>query len=144
MSYPRTKETAKPLFKVITNKPSNTTRNGVRDSDIKECFYATQETIDFIRKYHTRTDIIDIVAVDALWPKNAVIELTSSSYRSCYATAGYKITADDLLTEDDLAVLRAQDCFMSGQETGLCNINTYEIVNDKYVYSAHSVCDSGD
>lgn len=144
MSYPRTKETAKPLFLLTTVKASTWRRNGIPDPDIVETYHATQETIDYLTKYRKDTKITDMSECNTLWPNDTVVNLKGSSYRNCYATASYEIVSSERLTESDLSVLRAQGCFMSGQETGICNTESYQEIDGKYIYSASSVCDSGD
>lgn len=70
-----------------------------------------------------------------------VIFIASSN---CYSAISYEIASSELLTEYDLDILRAQGCFMSGQEEGICDINNFDVINNKFVYRARSVCDSGD
>ncbi len=131
--YPKQQDVAKQLFKceVRTNR-----HVGVS--------ILSWETIKEYENPAYRTDVVLLEDLGKAWPKGAEVELLSRSGRNCYLREKYLVTADARLTEEDMEILRAQGCFMGGQETGLIDLNDYTLCNGRFTYEAHSVCDSSD
>lgn len=137
VSKTKTSEIAKRLFKVTYSClhwqsgiiTKMITEDELKCMEVQSRLYAIEKAED----------------LGVIWPAGAVVEVihSYSSHRG-YSRAEYEIRSPAPLTEDDLDVLRAQGCFMSGQSTGSCDLGKGAIVNGKFVYSAVSIRDSGD
>lgn len=110
--------------------------------DGKETFIASQKTIDYHERYLTKLKVVE--ELGAIWAKNAVVEPTESGSGRCWVWQNYKITADEKLNEKDMEIIRAQYPFLTGQDTAKVNLDSFQEVDGKFVYKAHSECDSGD
>ena len=77
-----------------------------------------------------------------LWPEGTTVELVGSSAGRCLMTASYAVKSPVELTDKDFELLRAQDCFMNGQEHGL--VQSHNVVDGVHVYHVYSLCDSSD
>jgi len=104
--------------------------------------YMTGAALEWARKYPGPVPL-DATPVGALWPEGAVVECTgtASPYR-CYTEAFYTIRSPKMLTSEDIDILRAQGCFMSGQECG--NLRYSKTLDNGFEYYLRSVCDSSD
>jgi len=110
--------------------------------DDKVVFVASQSTIDYYARYRTKLEIVE--ELGAIWAKNAVVEPTDSGSGRCWNWQNYRITADERLDARDMQVLREQYPFLQGQDTAKIDLDSFQEVDGKFVYKAHSECDSGD
>lgn len=158
----KTVKDAEPLFNVLVEMQSTYTRNSgngkkyvVNGEEQDTPFYTrnvlmTQKDLDSRKMYagaYPREKIISTESIKQIWPNPSVIvEHLGSSDRGwrCYSEASYSIKSDTRLTEEDMDILRAQNCFMGGQECGSVNLEQFDIKDGLYCYTARSVCDSSD
>jgi hypothetical protein len=107
-------------------------------------FVVSQKTIDYRKKWHYHTTLTVVEELGPIWAKNATVEKTESGGGRCWVWQNYKITADEKLNERDMEVIRAQYPFLEGQDTAKVDLQSFQEVEGKFVYKAHSECDSGD
>jgi hypothetical protein len=134
---------AKPLFVISYCLPIEYDREQKREVWAK---YATQESIDNYNKYRCcAVEVLTQKPAPKEWPEGVVVENLGGSDRGyrCYAEVDYKVTSPVELTEDDFDILRAQGCFMSGQEHG--SVCGHKVNDDgTHEYRCRSICDSSD
>ena len=107
-------------------------------------FVANQRTIDYYKQWRKDISLTIVEELGPLWAKNATVEPTEGGTGRCWVWQNYKITADEQLNERDMEVIRAQYPFLSGQDTAKVDLQSFQEVGGKFVYKAHSECDSGD
>lgn len=145
----KTSAEAKPLFRVKMLNKSTCQRmqpDGKfgRDPDTQSVEIMSESTLEHYRKYNTYWHtILDAEPLGPLWPEGVTVLQTSSTtpFRCCHE-AKYLVKSPRLLTDEDKEVLRAQGCFMSGQEEG--SFSDPSTVEGGFEYIAKSFCDSGD
>ena len=128
-----TSKDAKPLFHVTFSSRVNTTpiTSIVREGRLND-----------IKKESSYYTFISAEPALIMWPADAEVKVTSQSSRNCYSEVHYEVTCSSQLTDKDFDILRAQNCFMGGQECGL--LRFYKLVDGVHTYSLRSVCDSSD
>ena len=134
-------QSARPLF-VITYKDRYTTSVPAKD-ELRSKF-ATQETIDLYRHYEAYgVEVCSQERAPRDWPTGTTIEIIKSHEGRCYPEVLYRVESPVALREEDFAILRAQSCFMGGQETGV--LQNLEALDDgTCIYYLRSICDSSD
>ena len=108
----------------------------------KIVFVASQRTIDYYARYIASLEVVG--ELGPIWAKNAVVEPTDFGSGRCWHWQNYKITADERLDARDMQILREQYPFLVGQDTAKIDLDSFQEVDGKFVYKAHSECDSGD
>jgi hypothetical protein len=109
-----------------------------------ETFVTNQNIIEYYKKWRKNTTLTIVEELGPLWVKNATVEKTKSGGGRCWVWQDYKITADEKLNERDMEIIRAQYPFLQGQDTAKVNLESFEEIDGKFIYKAHSECDSGD
>lgn len=135
--------TAKPLFLVSIREKSNVTKAGIPDSYIERSLYLTEENLNYIKYFSTKKTILSVEPLGILWPNGTTVtEINVNTPFRSYVEVEYEVKSPFPLSEKDFEILRAQGCFMVGQEYGLIR-KTWES-DGIYHYLCRSVCDSGD
>ena len=80
--------------------------------------------------------------IGKMWPFNTTVKKVSESHSSCYAKCHYEVKSPEELNDYHFQVLRAQGCFMNGQECGKVISKSQDA--DGYTYVVRSICDSSD
>jgi hypothetical protein len=131
----KTAADAKTLYGVVVQSKDGRSNRALR---------VTKEVLDVIVNYtEFYGKVFSIVEVGKQWPEGTTVETIelSTSRPSC-TRATYRVFSPRELTDFDKETLRAQGCFMDGQERGV--FSEPKAVDNGYEYMAYSVCDSGD
>lgn len=79
-----------------------------------------------------------------LWPPGVTISASPEGQPwNCCRTQNYVVNSPVELTDRDFEVLRAQGCFMSGQECGIVG-HSEQLPDGSWEYQCRSLCDSSD
>lgn len=87
---------------------------------------------------------VEETSLGRLWPQGVTIAASEVGQPwNCCRTQDYEVSSPVELTDRDFVVLRAQGCFMSGQECGVVQRGEKQ-PDGSWKYQCRSLCDSSD
>lgn len=104
----------------------------------------TESTLDACRKYDCMAFRPEtVLPLGNMWPTGVTVETIATRHLwKCCTEQDYKVKSPTRLEAGDWNVLRAQGCFMSGQQHGVPNQGKQ--TDDGWEYKVVSFCDSSD
>jgi hypothetical protein len=102
---------------------------------------ANQKTIDYYAQWY-KDDKLTIVEDMGIPKIDCEIKLLAESKSRCYISQSYEVRSSKELTNLDFEILRAWQCFLSGQKTG--EVISFSRDGEEFVYKLFSERDSGD
>jgi hypothetical protein len=102
---------------------------------------ANKKTIDYHAQWskHDKLTILEDLGTPEI---DCEIKLLTESKGRCYISQSYEVRSSRELTDLDFQILRAWQCFLSGQKTGEVISSSRD--GETFVYKLFSERDSGD